>query len=511
MPLHLKIGLNFRLRTGWCCASLNPVFKWQSGLIKLIKETPMNRMWMNAIVAASLVLAFATAPSRAQRPPGNDISDSFGNTGGGTDALENDAPSSTGGYANTAYGDQALISNTSGIGNVGFGGDALEFNSTGAENTAIGAGALEDNTASDNVAVGFGTLTLDTSGGDNTAVGWDALEDNNAFYNTAVGAAALGSNTSGVDNTATGYNALAANTTGFNNTADGWEALLANTTGIENTATGEFAMRANTVGEQNTADGKAALFGSTGSFNTGTGYKVLFNNTGNNNTGAGWESLFNNTSGTGNIAFGYEAGSNLTTGSDNIEVGNLGTSSDSDTIRIGTKGTQKKTFIAGISGTTVTGGADVVVNNSGQLGVAPSSARYKRDIHDMGDRSQRLMQLRPVTFRYKQDPQGQRQYGLIAEEVAKVYPELVVRGDKGEVESVQYRELIPMLLNELQHQQRALDRQSRQLSAQARHMTMLETENENLRAAMVAQNGAMAARLERLEQGAARTPTLVSR
>ena len=269
-------------------------------------------------------------------------------------------------------------------------------------------------------------------------------------------------------------------------------------------------MRANTVGKQNTADGKAALFGSTGNFNTGTGYKVLFSNTGNDNTGAGWETLFNNTSGTGNIAFGFEAGFNLTTGSNNIEIGNLGTSKDSDTIRIGTKGTQKVTFIAGISSTAVTG-ADVVVDSAGQLGVAPSSARFKRDIHDMGDRSQRLMQLRPVTFRYKQDPQGQRQYGLIAEEVAKVFPELVVRGDKGEVESVQYRELIPMLLNELQHQQRALARQSRQISAQARHMTMLEAENENLRAATVAQNTAMNTRLTRLEQATVRTTTLVSR
>jgi Chaperone of endosialidase len=332
-----------------------------------------------------------------------------------------------------------------------------------------------------------------------------------------VGAAALASNSTGVDNTATGYNALTANTTGFNNTADGWEALLANTTGIENTATGEFAMRANTKGEQNTADGKAALFGSTGSFNTGTGYKVLFDNTGNSNTAAGWESLFNNTSGTGNIAFGFEAGSNLTSGSNNIEIGNPGTASDSDTIRIGTKGTQRVTFIAGISSTAVTG-ADVVVNSSGQLGVAVSSARYKRDIHDMADRSQQLMQLRPVTFRYKQDPGGQRQYGLIAEEVAKVYPELVVRGDKGEVESVQYRELIPMLLNELQHQQRALDSQSRQLSTQshrldrqAQQMTILQAENENLRTALVAQNAAMAVRLERLEQRTAPTPTLVSR
>jgi Chaperone of endosialidase len=455
----------------------------------------MNRKWMNAIVAASLVLAFAAAPSWAQLPPSNDTSDSFANTGGGSGALTSDTPSSTSGFGNTAYGDSALAGNTSGTTNVAVGVDALELNTTGSVNTAVGVAALFNNNASNNTAVGYQALTLNTSGFENTAVGFDALEDN----------------TTGVDNTAIGYEALPDNSTGFNNTALGWQALLANTSGVENTATGQFAMRANTVGNQNTADGKAALFGSTGNFNTGTGYKVLFSNTGNDNTAAGWESLFNNTSGTGNVAFGFEAGSNLTTGSNNIEVGNLGTSHDSDTIRIGTKGTQKKTFIAGISDTTVTGGADVVVNNSGQLGVAPSSARYKRDIHDMGDRSQRLMQLRPVTFRYKQDLWGQRQYGLIAEEVAKVYPELVVRGDKGEVESVQYRELIPMLLNELQHQQRALDRQSRQLSAQAQHMTKLEAENENLRAAMVAQNGAMAARLERLEQAAARTPTLVSR
>jgi trimeric autotransporter adhesin len=84
--------------------------------------------------------------------------------------------------------------------------------------------------------------------------------------------------------------------------------------------------------------------------------------------------------------------------------------------------------------------------------VIASSARYKRDIHDMGERSQGLYQLRPVTFRYKQDTPGPRQYGLIAEEVVKVYPELVTKGADGKVESVQYHELIPMLLNEAQRQ-----------------------------------------------------------
>jgi hypothetical protein len=114
------------------------------------------------------------------------------------------------------------------------------------------------------------------------------------------------------------------------------------------------------------------------------------------------------------------------------------------------------------------------VSTDGQLGVMPSSARYKRDIQPLNNRSQGLWQLHPVTFRYQQDPQGQRQYGLIAEEVANIYPELVVRDDKGQIESVQYRELIPLLLNEMQHQ---------------------HAELTNLKA----QDAALQARLERLE------------
>src|SRR5262249_16124863 len=133
-----------------------------------------------------------------------------------------------------------------------------------------------------------------------------------------------------------------------------------------------------------------------------------------------------------------------------------------------------------------------------------SSARYKRDIRDMRERSQGLYHLRPVTFRYKQDPQGPRQYGLIAEEVAKVYPELVVRGSKGEVESVQYQELIPMLLNEVQHQQQ-------KLAAQARQVAELQAQNARLQAALAQQTAAVAARLERVEQGAVRAASLTSR
>src|SRR5262249_52565053 len=155
--------------------------------------------------------------------------------------------------------------------------------------------------------------------------------------------------------------------------------------------------------------------------------------------------------------------------------------SESNTMRLGqdavtTNGVTSgiaRTFIAGIKGVPISG-ATVTIDNTGQLGIVASSARYKRDIQDMGARSQGLYHLRPVTFRYKQDPQGQQQYGLIAEEVAQVYPELVTKGADGKVESVQYHELIPMLLNEVQHQQQALRAQSQHFRAQAQRLAELQ-------------------------------------
>jgi Chaperone of endosialidase len=259
-----------------------------------------------------------------------------------------------------------------------------------------------------------------------------------AQKNTAFGEGALVNNT-GSSDSAFGFNALLSNTAGSNNTANGVGALATNTTSNNNTATGVRALH-NTIGRGNTADGVSALFSAS---------------TGVRNTASGASALFSNTTGNNNIALGWEAGDNLTTGNHNIEIGSQGAATDGSTIRLGTQGTQTATFIAGVSDTAVTG-ADVVVSSDGQLGVLPSSVRYKRDIRPLDDRSQRLWQLRPVTFRYKQDPQGQRQYGLIAEEVAKIFPELVVRGSKGEIESVQYRELIPLMLSEMQHQQAAV-------------------------------------------------------
>jgi hypothetical protein len=196
------------------------------------------------------------------------------------------------------------------------------------------------------------------------------------------------------------------------------------------------------------------------------------NKTGNYNTASGTDALFSNTSGSTNIAEGYKAGYNLTTGSNNIDIGNLGVAGESGTIRIGTTSTEIKTFIAGIYGTSVTGSA-VVVSSSGQLGVTVSSERYKTAIAPMGTDTAKLEQLRPVSFKLKSDATGTRQYGLIAEEVAKVYPELVIRDASGRIDGVRYDELAPMLLNEVQQQQHknaAQDVKISQLTAQLAEM-----------------------------------------
>lgn len=189
----------------------------------------------------------------------------------------------------------------------------------------------------------------------------------------------------------------------------------------------EFEFSVGTTGNNNTATGHSSLFSNTtGFYNAATGAQALYSNTsGYYNTADAINALYRNTPGHNNIAVGFNAGVNLTTGNNDIYVGSGGAAAtEGNTTRIGTQGTQTAAYIAGIFGSVVTGDA-VVVNSTGRLGIVMSSAWYKRDIEEMGERSQGLLKLRPVTFRYKQDPQGDRQYGLIAEEVAQVYPELV--------------------------------------------------------------------------------------
>jgi hypothetical protein len=280
--------------------------------------------------------------------------------------------------------------------------------------------------------------------------------------NSAVGAGALNAITTGFGNNAFGYAALLNTTTPNGNNAFGAGTLAANQTGQFNDAFGAIALEDNTTGSYNAAFGTEALgSNTTASFNTALApFSLWVNTTGTRNTGVGYFSLGRNTTGSDNIALGYAAGQRLTTGSNNIDIGNGGVAGESRTIRIGTRGVQTKTFVAGVRGVTVTGGVAVLVNSLGQLGVQSSSARFKEDISPMTPAlSERLLQLRPVTFRYKQaDESGAKplQYGLIAEEVAKVYPELVAYDSQGRPEAVAYQTLSSLLLNEYQRQHRQL-------------------------------------------------------
>jgi hypothetical protein len=406
---------------------------------------------------AVLLVVLATAGIAAAQAGTDTCVGVFAGNAGSCTPLENTI---SGGNGNTALGDQSLT-DTAGSFNTGTGLAALYLNS-GSNNTADGETALYKNTGTDNTGEGVSAL-FENTGTENTAAGSSALAGNTGSFNTAAGFDALDGNT-GFNNTATGYQSLFGGTlvnSGSENTADGFQALSNNTKGNYNTATGYEALfgdLAGITGVHNTADGDYALSkNSTGSNNTAAGGVALYNNTaGGTNTAAGYGALQNNTSGNNNIGIGYVGGFNLTTGNNNIDIGSVGIQGESNIIRIGTMYEQTAAYIAGVKTSPVKGVADVVVTSFGQLGVMASSARYKRDIHDMGKSSDGLMKLRPVTFRYKDDPDSTRQYGLVAEEVERVYPELVVRDADGKVESVRYSTLTSMLLNELQKTRREM-------------------------------------------------------
>jgi hypothetical protein len=316
-----------------------------------------------------------------------------------------------------------------------------------------------------------GFFAAPTDVNNNTALGLQSLADNNGgTYNTAAGAFALTTNTSGSYNTASGYNALASNISGSYNTASGVSALASNTDGADNTATGNFALQDNTGGGHNTASGYEALLGNT---------------MGTDNTAIGYTALVNNTSGSSNIAIGSGAGSSApATNGSSIYIGSQGANNDNvGTIQIGTQGTQTGgTYIAGISGGTPSATNSLVcIDATGLLGTncgaTPSSLRFKEHIADMGDSSDKLFQLRPVTFFYKpqyDDGSHSLQYGLIAEEVAKLYPEMVGYDKAGRPASVKYQWLAPMLLNELQKQAAQMQQQAEQIRSLEDRLAALE-------------------------------------
>jgi hypothetical protein len=399
------------------------------------------------ILAVFALNSFALSPGAQAVSPAPDGGYPGGNTAEGQSALL----SLTTGTYNTAVGLYSLLSLTSGNFCTGIGAGTLLLN-TADQNTATGAGALLSNaTGINNMANGAFALFSNTTGSDNTATGVEALFGNTTGSgNTATGRSALFSNISGGDNTATGIEALRSNTTGSDNTASGHFALSSNIDGSNNTATGLYALLSNTSGTDNTATGNGALDNNTsGSNNTAAGANALaFNSEGFENTAIGIQALLHNT-GSGNTALGYLAGSNLTTGDDNIDIGNDGAAGDGGVIRIG-RSFINATFIAGISGVTISGGAAVFVNSDGQLGTSTSSRRFKDQIKPMDKASEALFALNPVTFHYKKeiDPTGTSQFGLVAEEVEKINPDLVVRDGKGQVNTVRYDQVNAMLLNE---------------------------------------------------------------
>jgi hypothetical protein len=333
------------------------------------------------------------------------------------------------------------------------------------------------NTSNGNTFLGDAALANNTTGEANTAIGSSALLSNTTgFWNTATGLQALSGNTTGVGNTATGFFALNFNTIGDDNTATGVGALSQNRRGNENTATGEDALQNNRTGNNNTATGVLALNFNNANDNTATGVNALFHNTqGAANTAIGISALFNNVFGSNNIALGQSAGMNIT-GFNNIAIGNAGVAVESNKIRIGTQGTHNATFVAGIAGVAVIG-TQVVVNANGKLGVTTSSARFKEAIRPMDKLSEAILALKPVTFRYKKDidPEVTPQFGLVAEDVAKVNPDLVVRDRNGEIYSVRYDAVNAMLLNEFLKEHRMVEEQSRKIQQQETTITQLKS------------------------------------
>jgi hypothetical protein len=490
------------------------------------------------------------APVFAAFPEDNVQSDDYLNTAMGRSALNvlagNSDPNTentaagyqalsmlNAGGANTAVGANALQTSTNGNDNTAIGVLAMGQDSNGSYNTAVGVSALEDNTNSGgNVAIGASTM-MGSQASETTAVGQQALFYASGMGGTAVGYQALYQASSATGNTAVGFQAGVGVSSATNNTLIGYQTLSAASPGSDNSSLGAYALEYNT-GTGNTAVGADALLGNktatssgsyntalgyeamqvltTGTYNAATGYKALYENSigvqnaafgslalavntkGGYNTAMGTDSLRFNTTGSTNIALGYEAGYAITTTSNNIDIGSQGAVADSGVIRIGSSN-QTSAYVAGISGVQITDTyAPVVVDSGGQLGIAGSSERFKTEIAPMGSSTAKLEALRPVTFQYKSDPQGSRQYGLIAEEVAKVYPELVVHNAHGAIVSVRYDELAPMLLNVVQHQSAEIQELKERAAAQALDKRALRQQQQavqDLRAQLADMRAAM--------------------
>ena len=353
---------------------------------------------------------------------------------------------------------------------------ALNIRTTGSDNTAHGWFSLFSNTTgSSNTADGFQALYTNTDGGDNTAYAFQAMYTNTGSFDVQAGSF----------NTAVGYQALYSNSAdifhfaaGSFNTAVGYQALFSNISGSSNTATGNLALYTNTIGLENTA----------------IGYLSLFNTTGGDNTAIGFDALGNNTTGGGNTALGHQAGLSVTTANNVICIGSIGAAN-----------VDNSCFIGNIRGTTTSNfdALPVLIDSAGQLGTQGSSRRFKREIKTMGNASEAILSLKPVSFHYKSDAKNIPQFGLIAEEVAKVNPALVVLDKDGKPYSVRYDAVNAMLLNEFLKAHKTVEGQNRELENQERKIQEQEVTIAELNGIVAKQEKGMEALAAQLKAQAA--------
>lgn len=407
------------------------------------------------------------------------------NTALGTDALYRVGQNGTGfpeSYENTAVGASAMTHTDLGYWNTAVGAFSLHLADPGSGNSALGAYALHSlDGVNNNSAFGAYSMYNTTTGARNSAVGQNSMYSNvSGNDNSAFGRRSMYFNSSGSANAAFGHSSLYSATTASENSAFGFESMELTTTGTRNVAVGHRALEANTIADDNVAIGHNALLASDPAVgrNTAVGSDALSaETTGGANTAVGYSALLQISGGTSNVALGSGAGSALTTGSNNVYIKANGGSNESNKIRIGTS-INDETFIRGIHNNTATGGSTVLVNSSGELHTIVSSAKFKQEIRDMDEASRVLMDLRPVTFRYREettDAADGQEFGLIAEEVAAVAPAMVVRDENGAPFSVRYHLLSPMLLNEVQRQERVIDEQRRMIDSLAARIEQLES------------------------------------
>jgi hypothetical protein len=481
----LKAGFRF---TGQkhTCAALNDKRRTKTQKPTIKRKTFMKNQ---KIIFTSLLLAFACfaaspvalakpvpspTPTPTATPP---LGEDRGNNNSAAENVDALNISTTGQY-NTAHGWHTLSANTTGIDNTANGSYALFSNTSGSRNTAIGAWSLQANTTGgSNIAVGDAALYRNTIGTWNVAVGDGALVDNTSGWsNIAVGGDGLSANTTGLENTAMGAAALESNTTGSGNVAVGAGALSYRTGASyqlqgANTAVGYYALGytgaywgTGVGGDGNTAMGDRAMESNVdGSFNCAFGLLALSADNGESD-------------GSANTAIGNRAGYGLRTGIGNVYIGEQEIARDS--------AENYHTYIHNINTTSVSGGsADTVTIdlNTGLLGHLTSSRRHKEDIKAMEDASETLYRLKPVTYRYKKeiDRNQALDYGLIAEEVAEVDPNLAIRNAKGEIETVRYNAINVMLLNEFLKEHKAfVEEQGKVKNLEAGVASLVATVNE---------------------------------